>query len=219
MQRDLVIYSGGLDSTVLLTKVQAMNPETKAIHFKYGQKHDERELQAALKVCTKLGAFLQIIELPFQHWGFKSSLLEQGEPIPVGEYDEENLKKTVVPFRNGIMISIAAGIIASQGGGTLHIGAHAGDHAIYSDCRPNFLYSMQRAVNEGTDHGIGLARPFVEMSKADIVVLGVNLHAPMELSYSCYKGGEIHCGECPTCLERKKAFKEAMTQDLTEYKV
>ena len=217
MQRDLVIYSGGLDSTVLLAKVKAANPEVKAMHFSYGQKHSTSECQAALKVCIQLNVFMQIIELPFAQWGFKSALLEHGEAIPTGDYDEENLKKTVVPFRNGIMISIAAGIVASQGGGTVHIGAHAGDHAIYPDCRGAFLHSMQQAVGEGTAEKVALVRPFVAASKSAIVKLGVELGAPMELSYSCYKGGEIHCGECATCRERKQAFKDADVTDNTEY--
>ena len=115
------------------------------------------------------------------------------------------------------MISIAAGIAASQGFSTVYIGAHAGDHAIYPDCRPEFLYSMQRAVGEGTDESVGLARPFVEMSKADIVRLGNKLSAPMEMSYSCYNGRELHCGECSTCRERRAAFVSAGVDDPTEY--
>lgn len=217
MQRDLVIYSGGLDSTVLLAKVHAANKEVRAVHFSYGQKHSVSELQAALKVCIKLGVFMQIIELPFECWGFKSALLEQGEAIPIGDYDEENLKKTVVPFRNGVMISIAAGIAASQGGGTVHIGAHAGDHAIYPDCRPLFLDHMDGALQSGTIHRVNLEIPFIHLSKSSIVKFGAKISAPMELSYSCYKGGELHCGECATCRERKKAFEEANIPDQTEY--
>ncbi len=116
------------------------------------------------------------------------------------------------------MISIAAGIAASLGRDTIHIGAHAGDHAVYPDCSPDFLDSMQRAVSNGTDENVCLARPFVHKSKADIVRLGAELKAPMDMSYSCYNGEEVHCGECATCIERREAFLDAGVPDLTEYK-
>lgn len=228
MEKALVIYSGGLDSTVLLTEILAerakesgghsyANSSVYALHFAYGQKHSERELKAALAVCVALEVPMQIVSLPFNAWGFKSALLEQGGPIPTGEYNEENLKSTIVPFRNAIMISIAVGIAMSKGYHRVFIGAHAGDHAVYPDCRPEFLYSMQRTVNEGTDDAVCLARPFVEMSKEDIVRLGKEIDAPMELSYSCYNGRELHCGECATCRERRAAFVAADVDDPTEY--
>lgn len=229
MKKSLVVYSGGLDSTVLLTDVLARdekgrseghsycNSRVFALHFCYGQKHDERELKAALAVCTMLEVPMQIVSLPFEAWGFKSALLTQGGAVPVGDYNEEDLRETIVPFRNGIMLSIAAGIAMSKGFTKIYIGAHAGDHAIYPDCREDFLSSMQRAVSYGTDDIVGLARPFIGMSKEKIVRLGAKIGAPMELSYSCYNGGKLHCGQCGTCRERRAAFVSAGVDDPTEY--
>ena len=217
MKEEIVVYSGGLDSTVLLSKVHAVNHNVTALHFCYGQKHSDRELKAALEVCTLLNVPMKIIELDFLAWGFKSELLAAQGNIPACEYNKEDLKKTVVPFRNGIMLSIAAGIAASRGVRSVYIGAHAGDHVIYPDCRPGFLFNMHTAIEYGTAMQVGLASPFYEKSKADIVKLGAGLSAPMDLSYSCYNGGAIHCGECATCRERREAFIEAGVPDLTEY--
>ncbi len=217
MQGDLVIYSGGLDSTVLLSLVHTDNPGVVAVHFRYGQKHDDQELSAAKRVCHFFKIPQQIIELPFPAWGFRSALLGSQSDIPRGDYDETSVKKIVVPFRNGIMLSIAAGIAMSLGRDKIHIGAHAGDHAIYPDCREDFLSPMHTAIKEGTDGRISLKAPFVKMTKADIVKLGAELQTPMDMSYSCYNGGEVQCGECPTCRERRAAFISAGVPDLTEY--
>lgn len=217
MKEGIVIYSGGLDSTVLLSKVCAANSNVSALHFCYGQKHNDRELQAALNVCTQLNVYMQIIELDFTAWGFKSELLSAQGNIPEREYNEEDLKKTVVPFRNGIMISIAAGIAASRGADVVHIGAHSDDHAVYPDCRPDFLWNMCTAIVHGTDMKVRLEFPFFEKSKTDIVKIGADLGAKMHLSYSCYNGGELHCGVCSTCRARKEAFHLADVVDSTEY--
>ena len=217
MKKEIVVFSGGLDSTVLLSMVHASNPNVTTLHFCYGQKHSQAETQAALAVCTHFNVPMKIIELDFPVWGFKSELLAVQGDIPAREYNEEDLKKTVVPFRNGIMLSIAAGIAMSRGVKTVYIGAHTDDHAVYPDCRPGFLYNMHTAIEYGTDMQVGLAFPFYEKSKADLVRLGVDLSAPMGLSYSCYNGGRIHCGECSTCRARKEAFISAGVPDLTEY--
>ncbi len=219
MQGDLVVYSGGLDSTVLLAKVHAENSKsTVAVHFRYGQRHDDMELSAAMKICRALMVPYQIIEIPLPAWGFRSALLGTQGTIPRGEYDKESLKQTIVPFRNGIMLSIAAGIAANLPGGcTIHIGAHAGDHAIYPDCRPDFLRAMGVAIRRGTDGEVTLSTPFSHLSKSDIVTLGAKIQAPMDMSYSCYNGGEVHCGECATCRERREAFINSGVPDLTEY--
>ncbi|KKN38483.1 hypothetical protein LCGC14_0752870 [marine sediment metagenome] len=218
MKKEIVVYSGGLDSTVLLAMVHASNHAVTALHFCYGQKHSQEETQAALTVCTHFNVSMKIIELAFPAWGFKSELLAAQGDIPAREYNEEDLKKTVVPFRNGIMLSIAAGIAASCGVKTVYIGAHTDDHAVYPDCRPGFLYNMHTAIEYGTDMQVGLAFPFCEKTKADIVKLGAELGAPMDLSYSCYNGGEIHCGVCSTCRARKEAFISVGFPDMTEYK-
>lgn len=220
MNGHLVVLSGGLDSTVLLSQIcyeERTKARIQAIHFKYGQRHSDREYIAARTVCASFGVPLQIISLSFGEWGFKSALLPGGQAIPEGEYTEEGLKVTVVPFRNGIMLSIAVGIAASRGLKTVHIAVHAGDRTVYPDCRKEFMAVMSRAINAGTDGNIHLSRPFIEKSKEDIVKLGVEIDAPMGLSYSCYNGRELHCGVCSTCHARKEAFKLAEVPDPTEY--
>ncbi len=217
MKKELVVYSGGLDSTVLLAMVHAANRNVTTLHFCYGQKHSQEETQAAITVCSHFNVSMKIIEIDFLAWGFKSELLAAQGNIPARMYNKEDLEKTIVPFRNGIMLSIATGIAASRDVQAIYIGAHAGDHVIYPDCRPGFLYSMATTIAFGTDQKVGLAFPFFEKSKADIVGIGRSLNAPMDLSYSCYNGGEVHCGECATCIERREAFLEAGIPDLTEY--
>jgi len=217
MKRRLVVYSGGLDSTVLLSMVHSRDRDVTALHFCYGQKHNDRELKAARAVCVRLNVSMKIIELDFPEWGFKSELLTPEGDIPSREYNEEDLKKTVVPFRNGIMLSIASGVAASCGVELVYIGAHAGDHIIYPDCRPKFLRAICKAIVFGTDGQVRIMYPFKVWSKANIVKFGSILHAPMDLSYSCYNRREIHCGECSTCRERKEAFISAGVPDLTEY--
>lgn len=188
MSKALVIYSGGLDSTVLLYKARQENEWVGALHFKYGQKHSDQELSRAHKICALSETPLYFVAVPFWEWGITSYLLSQAppKPIPTGVYNEESMKDTVVPFRNGIMISIAAGIAASQGYERLYIGAHGGDHAIYPDCRVPFLRAMNNAVQCGTDHEVRLVWPFRELNKVDIVRLGTSLDAPMDMSYSCF---------------------------------
>ncbi len=214
-RKAIVVYSGGLDSTVLLVEALQVNDYVLAVHFNYGQTHEWRELRAAQSICKELGVSIRLIDLPFEEWGFESGLLN-GD-IPDGHYEDESMKKTVVPFRNGIMISIVVGIAESRGVQTVLIAAHAGDHAIYPDCRQPFMNALCKAIYLGTDQKVLLAFPFVGMSKADIVKRGAELDAPIHLTYSCYKGGVQHCGVCGTCVERKEAFKLAGVEDLTEY--
>jgi 7-cyano-7-deazaguanine synthase len=148
---------------------------------------------------------------------FKSDLLRSGGDIPEGHYAEESMKKTVVPFRNGIMLSIAAGFAESIGADAVTIAAHSGDHAIYPDCREPFMRAMGEAMEQGTYAGIKLLRPFIDMDKAAIARRGAELGVDFAETWSCYKGGEIHCGVCGTCVERREAFLLAGLQDPTVY--
>lgn len=212
----VVVFSGGLDSTVLLAQCLQEYPTVSAIHFMYGSSHTTRETEAANVICAKLGVEIQNITLPFIPWGFKSGLLS-GD-IPDGHYEDESMKKTIVPFRNGIMLSIAAGLVAcDEEAVDLCIAVHAGDHTIYPDCRVEFIDDMRRALLRGTNELITLSAPFLNYGKADIVIRGRGVRAPMELSWSCYKGGEKHCGVCGTCVERKEAFAVADVVDPTVY--
>jgi 7-cyano-7-deazaguanine synthase len=215
--KTLVVLSGGLDSSVMLANVMQSNDVIGCLTFWYGSKHNEREYQAACSIAQHYKVSLKRIGLDFIPDNFKSDLLLTGGDIPKGHYEHESMKRTVVPFRNGIMLSIAAGYAESIGAEQIAIGNHFGDHAIYPDCRKTFIEPMKQAIKEGTEKNITLLSPFCDLRKEDIVRIGQQLNVPMELTYSCYEGKEIHCGECGTCTERIEAFKLADVLDQTRY--
>ena len=214
----LHIYSGGLDSTVLLHQLIAQCQEVECVNFNYGSNHNDMERTMACLNVKRLG-LNPIIEVPlaFVKNLFTSSLLSGAETIPEGHYQEETMRSTVVPFRNGILIAIAAGIAESNGCDMVSYGAHAGDHYIYPDCRPQFIDAMSDAVREGTEKQIKLHAPFYNMTKGDVVSMGSILGVNFKHTYSCYKGNTLHCGVCGACNERKEAFKEVGVKDPTEY--
>lgn len=213
----LVVLSGGLDSTTALYWALKQGYEVEALTFNYGSKHNEQENQYAKKTCEKLGIKDTVIPMDFIGKYFKSDLLKSGGEIPEGYYTAENMKSTVVPFRNGIMLAVAAGFAESNGCEAIVLGNHSGDHAIYPDCRPEFIEGMEKAISCGTEKNIKLISPFCNISKTDIVKLGNELGVDFSLTYSCYKGKEKHCGKCGTCTERKEAFEQAGVADPTEY--
>jgi 7-cyano-7-deazaguanine synthase len=175
------------------------------------------ERMAAQKITKQYGIHLDEIALDFIKEHFQSSLLAGSDAIPEGHYQAENMRSTVVPFRNGIMLAIAVGFAESMGMGCVSLASHAGDHYIYPDCRPQFNTAMEDAIREGTEKRILLLTPFYDLTKTGIVELGKRIKAPMFLTYSCYRGYEKHCGTCGACNERKEAFKEAKIKDETEY--
>ena len=213
----LVVLSGGLDSTVALYWAKKRYGDAEALTFYYGSKHNEREYSCALKTCERLKVKLSKINIDFIDIYFKSDLLKSGGEIPEGHYAAENMKSTVVPFRNGIMLSIAAGFAESNDCDVIILGNHSGDHAIYPDCRADFIKSMAQAISFGTQKQIRLEAPFCNITKTDIVKIGAELGVDFSLTWSCYKGGDKHCGKCGTCVERKEAFQEAGVYDPTIY--
>lgn len=213
----LVILSGGLDSTTALYWAIKKYAEVETLTFNYGSKHNDIENEYAKKTCEKLGIKNTIIHLDFMNKYFKSDLLQSGGDIPEGYYTAENMKSTIVPFRNGIMLAIAGGFAESNDCDVLVLGNHSGDHAIYPDCRPSFIQGIATAIYEGTWKHIEVMSPFCEMTKTDIVKMGKELGVDFSLTYSCYKGKEKHCGKCGTCTERKEAFEKAGIKDVTEY--
>ena len=215
MKDSVIIYSGGLDSTTLL--YEERERVALAVTFDYGSNHAAREIACARHHCERLGIEHIVIELGFMSRYFHSSLLSGGDAIPSGNYDEENMKSTVVPFRNGIMLSIACGLAESRGLKRVLIANHGGDHAIYPDCRPEFINAMDAAMRAGTYVNVEVAAPYTNLSKADLVRRGVQLGIDYSHTYSCYRGGEKHCGTCGTCTERKEAFREAGISDPTIY--
>lgn len=215
----LVLLSGGMDSITALYHAHA-DPSLHvqaALSFHYGSKHNDQELQFAKLHADRLGVPQYTIRLPFINETFHSALLESGSEIPDGHYEEENMKQTVVPFRNGIMLSVAAGFAESRQIKSLVIAAHSGDHAIYPDCREDFMQSMAQAIRAGTYEKIDIHRPFIDWNKTQIALRGHELQIPYELTWSCYKGGSQHCGTCGTCVERREAFLLAGIEDPTVY--
>ena len=211
----VIIYSGGLDSTTLLYEERGR--VALAVTFDYGSNHATREIACAHHHCDLLGVEHLVIELGFMSRYFNSSLLGGADAIPSGTYDDENMRSTVVPFRNGIMLSIACGLAESRGLKRVLIANHGGDHAIYPDCRPEFVAAMDAAMQAGTYDGVQLAAPYTNLTKTDLVRRGAALGIDYGQTYSCYRGGEHHCGTCGTCTERKEAFRLAGIPDPTLY--
>lgn len=214
----VVLVSGGMDSVTALNHAKAQGYEIAAgLSFDYGSKHNHKELPMAKWHCDQLGIDHRIVNLDFMDELFESDLLKSGGDIPEGHYEAENMKQTVVPFRNGIMLSIAAGYAESIGAEALVIAAHSGDHAIYPDCREDFMRPMAEAITAGTYEKIEVLRPFIQMRKEDIAKRGSELNVDFRQTWSCYKGGELHCGKCGTCVERIEAFALAGMEDPTIY--
>lgn len=193
-----------------------------AVTFQYGSNHNMREARCARINCEMLGIEWIEIDLSFMGQHFNSSLLQGADAIPEGNYDDENMRSTVVPFRNGIMLAVAAGLAESRNLDGVMLANHAGDHAIYPDCRPEFVSSMGRAIADGTYEHLELFAPYTSLTKGEIALRGKNLGVDYSLTYSCYKGGEKHCGKCGTCVERAEALKFAgitLDDSVTEYKL
>ena len=215
MKDTVLILSGGMDSVTLLYDQQERI--ALAVSFDYGSNHNAREIPFAQLHCKRLGIRHITIPLDFMTKYFKSSLLDGAEAIPEGHYADENMKSTVVPFRNGIMLSIAVGIAESNELKYVMMANHGGDHTIYPDCTPQFVNAFDQAAQAGTFVKVGLLSPFCNMTKADIARRGKELGIDYAETWSCYKGGEKHCGKCGTCVERKEALAEAGIADPTEY--
>src|SRR3990167_517916 len=196
----IVLLSGGLDSVTALYHSCREHDVVAALSFDYGSKHNHQELPMAAFHCAKLRIPHVVIPLPFINEFFKSDLLQSGGAIPDGHYEAKNMKQTVVPFRNGIMLSIAGGFAESHSAEGVVIAAHTGDHVIYKDCREEFFLPMAMALYQVSDTAIQLLRPFVNMNKGAIVKRGSELGIDYNTTWSCYKGGEIHCGTCGTCV-------------------
>ncbi|MFC2439534.1 MAG: 7-cyano-7-deazaguanine synthase QueC [Segatella maculosa] len=215
MKDSVIIVSGGMDSITLL--YDKKNEIALGISFNYGSNHNAKEIPLAEMHCRRLGIKHITINLDFMGQYFKSSLLEGGEAIPEGNYADENMKSTVVPFRNGIMLSIAIGIAESNNLKKVLIANHGGDHTIYPDCRPEFIKAIDAAAYAGTFVNAHVEAPYTHITKGDIARIGKRLGLNYAETWSCYKGADKHCGRCGTCIERKEALTEAGIYDTTEY--
>lgn len=213
----ILVLSGGMDSTVLLTDLLEQGKRVQAISFDYGSKHNCQEISMATAYCREKAVPHRVIRLPFIAELFSSSLLQSGEDVPDGSYQEANMKSTVVPFRNGIMLSIAAGFAESVGASEVYLASHSGDHFIYPDCRPEFNSSLSEAVLIGTDKQVNLVFPYAGIDKRQIGDLGRKLGLDFTKTWTCYKGEETHCGTCGACDERKYALRHSEGMDPTIY--
>lgn len=214
----LVLLSGGMDSTVLLTHAVKNVDRVEALFVDYGQRHI-RERQASVQVAAFLGVPWAELDLTTFGASVHSALTTRGLGVPHGHYTAETMKVTVVPNRNATLLSAAAGIAASRGLTQVLTAVHSGDHAVYADCRPEFIAAFDAATRLGC--GVAVGAPFVGMWKSEICALGSMLDAPLAFSWSCYEGGDRHanrhCGRCGTCVERAEAFSDAGVTDPTDY--
>ena len=215
MKDSIIILSGGMDSVSML--YDYADSIALALSFDYGSNHNAKELPMAAYHCQRLGIEHIIIPLGFIKQYFHSSLLSGAAAIPEGKYDDVTMRSTVVPFRNGIMLSVAAGMAEDRQLSRILMANHSGDHAIYPDCRPDFVDAMAGAVREGTYNGVELFTPYTRLTKTDIARRGKLLGIDYSMTWSCYKGGDKHCGKCGTCQERRQALAEAGITDQTIY--
>jgi 7-cyano-7-deazaguanine synthase len=214
----LAIVSGGMDSTVLAYYLNQL-PDTKLIGIvsvDYGQRH-KRELECASRTALKLGVPLYPLDLSAMRPYISASALTGDQPVPHGHYADDNMRATVVPNRNMILLSLAVGVAISNGADRVAYGAHAGDHDVYPDCRESFVDALSSAIALCDYTPPKLMAPFVTMSKADIVKLGLRIGVPFENTWTCYEGGETACGKCGTCVERLEAFAIAGAHDPIDY--
>ena len=215
--KSVAIYSGGLDSTVLLQHLLAMGDEVLALSIDYGQRH-RVELEHARRITGKLGVEWQLADLRgILHLIDGSSLTNASIAVPHGHYAAENMKTTVVPNRNMIMLAVAGGWAISRHADRLAYGAHSGDHTIYPDCRPEFAAAVGTALSLADWHRVELVTPFIGWTKEEIVRRGAQLKVDFAATWSCYEGGQLHCGKCGTCYERREAFQRAGITDPTTY--
>lgn len=214
--KSIVVLSGGMDSTTLLYWALEQGHEVEALSVLYGQRH-RRELLAAKAVAESLRVSHEVADLSSIGQLFAGSALTGTGDVPHGHYEDISMKRTVVPNRNMVLLSLAIAMGVRDKADAVLYGAHAGDHAIYPDCRLEFVQAMMRAASLADWHPIRLKAPFLEKSKAQIAKLGHELGVPFERTWSCYEGGEQHCGKCGTCVERQEAFKLAEVPDPTDY--
>lgn len=216
MKKDaVIILSGGMDSVTMLYDYQERI--AVAISFDYGSNHNAKEIPFAQLHCRRLGIEHLVIPLEFIHRYFDSSLLQGAEAIPEGHYAADNMKSTVVPFRNAIMLSVAVGLAESRHLNYVMMANHGGDHTIYPDCRPEFVKAFSDAAVAGTYEKVEVWAPYTTLTKVDIAKRGKELGIDYSETWSCYKGGDVHCGRCGTCMERKEALEQAGIADHTVY--
>jgi 7-cyano-7-deazaguanine synthase len=215
----IVVISGGMDSTVLAHLAVGLHGQVDLVSVDYGQRH-RKELEFAGRTAAALGCRHDVLSLPLDYMLTGSALTDADVAVPHGHYAAENMATTVVPNRNAILISMAYAVAVARSADAVLVGVHAGDHFVYPDCRPQFISALDTALQLGNE-GFGSVRleaPFVHQSKTDIARLGARLGVDWTSTWSCYEGGEMHCGRCGTCVERREAFRDAGVADPTDYR-
>jgi 7-cyano-7-deazaguanine synthase len=215
----LVVASGGLDSTTALAYYAARRHQLSAVTVDYGQRH-RREVDAARLVAEHYGARHYVVEVPGLAAVLTgSALTDASVDVPSGHYADESMRSTVVPNRNAILANIAIGVAVAQKADVVALGVHAGDHPVYPDCRPEWVAALASLTAVGNDgyHIPRIEAPFVHAGKHEVAAIADALGAPVHLSWSCYRGGDLHCGACGTCVERREAFTLAGVPDPTRY--
>jgi len=219
MEKAIVILSGGMDSTTLLYDVLSKkDKEVHAVCFNYGQKHS-KELNCARETCMKLDVPLHEIRIEALGQIAPSSLTHKDMKVPEGNYDETNMKSTVVPNRNMVLISLATSLAIGLEAKTLYYGAHKGDHTIYPDCRREFVEALRETIKLCDWNVVNLQAPYIEMDKGDIAIRGKELGVNYKSTWTCYKGLTKACGKCGSCRERLEAFEKAGMEDPIQYEV
>ena len=221
MKKKIIILSGGMDSTTLLWDLYMKygKENLMALSFNYSSKHNQYELPMAIKTCAKLGVEHETFNLEDIFKYFNSALLQGGNEIPEGHYSQETMKQTIVPYRNGILLSIAIGLAESIGADTVFYGAHGGDHYIYEDTRPEFIQAFSLASYLGTINKIKVEAPYTNMTKIEILKKGLEIGVNYSLTHTCYKPNEKgeSCGKCGACIERLEAFEKNKIKDPLKY--
>ena len=215
-EKVVVIYSGGMDSFTVLNRALKDGKQVYALSFDYGQRH-VKELECASEVCKELNVPHKIIDISAINELLAGSSLTDDIEIPEGHYEEESMKSTVVPNRNMILLSLAVGYAVSVGAAQVYYGAHSGDHAIYPDCRPEFVMKMNDVCQIANYEPVEIFSPYLKVSKTAILTDGIAMGLDYSKTWTCYNGREKACGKCGACQERLEAFAENKATDPIAY--
>ena len=216
MTKIIVVYSGGLDSFTLLNEAIRSGKDVSALSFDYGQKH-KKELHFVEKFCAQDSIDSKIVDVSSIKELFQGSSLTDEIDIPKGHYEDDSMKSTVVPNRNMILISLALGYAVTKEAEEVWFGAHADDHAIYPDCRPEFVEKMDSVARIANYSPIAIKAPYITMSKTEILAIGLNMQLDYGLTWTCYEGKELACGTCGACHERLESFAANNVIDPIKY--
>lgn len=215
-EKAVVIYSGGMDSFTILNRAHKEGLDIYALTFDYGQKHS-KEIEFARNVCKELGVTHKVIDITAINQLLQSSSLTSDTDIPEGHYEAANMKSTVVPNRNMILLSLAIGYAVDIGAQKVFYGAHSGDHAIYPDCRPDFVHAMNKVAKLANYEPVDIVTPYLNSSKIDILRDGLSMKLDYAKSWTCYNGRKKACGKCGSCVERLEAFEKNHAIDPLDY--